>query len=55
MPFVSGYPDSVQEAMQSSCSAQWKDAMKDANESLNANKTWELVNLPAGAKAVKSK
>ena len=55
MQFVSGDPDSVIEAMQSNCSAQWKDAMKDEYESLNANKTWKLVNLPADAKAVRSK
>ena len=52
MQFVSGDPDSVSEAMQSNCSAQWKAAKTEEFESLNANKTWQLQ---AGAIVFKSK
>ena len=55
MLLVSGDPYSMQEAMQPICSIQRKTPMKEEFEFLNANKTWEIVNLPAGAKSVKSK
>ncbi|KAK8936753.1 hypothetical protein KSP39_PZI011993 [Platanthera zijinensis] len=48
-------PRSFKEAIESNESSQWMAAMEEEIESLHKNKTWELVYLPKGAKAISSK
>lgn len=48
-------PVTIKEAMSSSNSAEWKDAMSDEMNSLMENQTWTLVNLPNGKKPLKTK
>ncbi|POM59444.1 Retrotransposon Tca5 Polyprotein [Phytophthora palmivora] len=43
-------PQSVQEALNSPDSAQWKEAMEKEYVDLMRNNTWELVELPKGKK-----
>ena len=45
-------PSSLQEALNSKHSAQWKTAADSEYQSLIENKTWELVKLPVNRKAV---
>ena len=45
-------PSTFQEAIQSSESKRWKGAMEEEMKSLHKNKTWELVQLPKGKKAI---
>jgi len=46
---------SYAEAMGSTNADSWEEACKYEIATLDKNKTWELVNLPAGCKAVKLK
>ena len=42
-------PNSVGDALQEKC---WRDAMVTEMESIQANRTWELADLPKGHKAI---
>lgn len=44
-----------QEACKVEHSKEWKKAMEEEMNSLQENKTWELVNLPKGRKALQNK
>lgn len=48
-------PETYEAALRSVNSAAWKGAMDREMASLRENSTWELVELPAGAKAIPSK
>ncbi|GJW81958.1 retrotransposon protein, putative, ty1-copia subclass [Tanacetum coccineum] len=48
-------PLTYQEAVACEDSSKWKAAMKEEMDSLRKNKTWELVDPPAGQKLVSSK
>ena len=48
-------PQSVREAMQGPHSEKWKRAMESEMDSLKENGVYEIVDRPAGKKAVKSK
>lgn len=48
-------PLSYQEAIQSGDKANWMRAMNDEYKSLMASRTWSLVQLPPGCKAIGSK
>lgn len=48
-------PFSVDQAMSRHDAVDWKNAMQDEISSLMENKTWSLVDLPSGRKAIKSK
>eukprot|EP00873_Tetraselmis_striata_P004193 jgi/Tetstr1/424457/TSEL_014986.t1 len=50
-----GDPLTYTEAMNSSLAAWWLEAMHQEYNSLDSRRTWELVVLPGGRKAVKSK
>lgn len=50
-----GEPSTLQEAMSSSDASQWMAAMQEEMEALHKNKTWELVPLPQGRKAIGNK
>ncbi|KAK8934281.1 hypothetical protein KSP39_PZI015017 [Platanthera zijinensis] len=52
---ISSDPKSYKEAIESKESSQWMAAIEEEIESLHKNKTWELVYLPKGAKAISSK
>lgn len=52
---VEGDPSSYEEAIRGSESDLWKAAMQEEYDSLMKNKTWNLVELPAGRKAIGSK
>ncbi|GKV08527.1 hypothetical protein SLEP1_g20144 [Rubroshorea leprosula] len=49
---VDGEPLSFQEALTSSDSDFWKEAINDEMDSLISNKTWKLVDLPPGCKTI---
>jgi hypothetical protein len=53
--YVGRDPASYAEAMRSTNADSWEEACQYEIDALNKNKTWELVNLPAGHKAVKLK
>ena len=53
--YVGRDPVPYTEAMRSTNADSWKEACQYEIDALNKNKTWELVDLPAGCKAVKSK
>jgi Reverse transcriptase (RNA-dependent DNA polymerase) len=53
--YVGRDPASYAEAMQSDNTTEWTDACQYEIDALSKNNTWELVDLPAGRKAVKSK
>ena len=53
--YVGRDPASYAEAMRSTNADSWEEACQYEIDALNKNKTWELVNLPAGRKAVKLK
>ena len=53
--YVGRDPASYAEAMRSTNADSWEEVCQYEIDVLNKNKTWELVNLPAGRKAVKSK
>ena len=48
-------PINVKEAVNSEDGDLWKKAMDDEMDSLDKNEAWNLVQLPAGRKAVGSK
>ena len=48
-------PQTFHEAMTSSESPLWKEAIKSEIDSILQNLTWELVDLPPGSKALESK
>ena len=45
-------PTTIQEAKSSDHAAEWKVATDSEYNSLIENKTWKLVELPAGRKAI---
>lgn len=53
--FVTGEPTTVDEALLCDNANKWILAMKEEHTSLIENKTWTLVNLPAGKKAIRCK
>ena len=53
--YVGRDPASYAEAMRSTNVDSWEEACEYEINALNKNKTWELVDLPASRKAVKSK
>eukprot|EP00253_Pinus_taeda_P032969 PITA_32969 len=48
-------PNCFQEACKVEHDEEWKKAMEEEMNSLMENKTWELVNLPKGRKALQNK
>ncbi|KOM25686.1 hypothetical protein LR48_Vigan153s000800 [Vigna angularis] len=50
-----GEPSTFQAALRSSDVSQWMTAMHEEIEALHRNKTWELVELPKGRKAIGNK
>lgn len=50
-----GEPECYDEALQDENSSKWELAMKDDMDSLLGNQTWELIELPAGKKALHNK
>ena len=50
-----GEPSTFQEAVNGSDASQWMMAMQEEMEALHRNKTWELVELPEGRKAIGNK
>jgi hypothetical protein len=53
--YDSSDPVTVQDAISRQDSEEWKHAMRKELESQKENKVWELVDMPAGAKVVRSK
>ena len=53
--YVGRDPTTYMEAMKSNYSAEWTDACQYEINALSKNQTWDLVDLPPGRKAVKSK
>lgn len=51
-PVIQEEPKTFKEAMASSQRNQWKQAMAEELDSINSNETWDLVDLPAGRRAV---
>lgn len=52
---INDEPLSVSEALASCEKQQWQQAMADEFQSLISNKTWDLVKLPDGCKAITNK
>jgi len=50
-----GEPDSFEEAIDDEHKEKWIEAMQDEMKSLHENKTFELVKLPKGKRALKNK
>lgn len=50
-----GEPSCFQEACQDEHSKEWQKAMEDEMDSLQENRTWELVKLPKKRKALRNK
>ena len=48
-------PECFVEAMQNEAKVKWELAMKEEMNSLKQNKTWDLVKLPVGKKALFNK
>lgn len=48
-------PKSIAEALKCEDASEWQDAMKSELESIEANETWDLTELPPGRKAIGSK
>ena len=48
-------PETVEEALSSSCAEQWKEAMQEEISSLEANETWKLVSHPNDTKVLPCK
>ena len=53
--YVGRDPVTYTEALKSKDVDEWQKACQNKIDALHRNDTWELVNLPAGCKAVKSK
>ena len=49
---MEGDPTSYEEAMRSSHSSKWYEAMEDEMRSMNANQVWKLEKIPKKAKIV---
>ncbi|KAG5549866.1 hypothetical protein RHGRI_014986 [Rhododendron griersonianum] len=52
---VDGEPESYQEALEHDKKGEWAKAMEDEMKSLLENRTYDLVKLPKGKKALKNK
>ncbi|CAN1822894.1 Retrovirus-related Pol polyprotein from transposon TNT 1-94, partial [Linum perenne] len=52
LPTIEGVPNSLREAVQSPEHVKWQEAMKEEMKSLEKNKTWSLVPLPSGKRAI---
>jgi hypothetical protein len=50
-----GEPESYEEAMQVNTKRKWEQGMKEEMDSLVNNETWDLVQLPAGKRALQNK
>ena len=48
-------PQRIEEALEGDCSVEWKQATNAEYASLMSNDTWELVELPSGRQAIRSK
>ncbi|XP_059226069.1 potassium voltage-gated channel subfamily H member 8 isoform X2 [Stomoxys calcitrans] len=55
LEFVSNDPTNLSEAIFSPYSEEWKQAMKEEYDTLIANKTWILTDLPSDKKAIPAK
>jgi hypothetical protein len=51
----SGEPECYEEAMQVDTKKKWEQGMKEEMDSLANNQTWDLVQLPAGKRALQNK
>jgi hypothetical protein len=51
----SGEPESYEEAMQVDTKRKWEQGMKEEMDSLVNNQTWDLVQFPAGKRALQNK
>jgi hypothetical protein len=51
----SGEPECYEEAMQVNTKKKWEQGMKEEMDSLENNQTWDLVQLPAGKRALQNK
>jgi hypothetical protein len=49
---MEGDPASFEEAMRSTHSSKWLDAMEDEMRSMSVNKVWDLEEISKGAKTV---
>ena len=49
---MEGDPTWFEEALRSSHSSEWLDAMKDEMKSMSTNDVWDLEEIPKGAKTV---
>jgi hypothetical protein len=49
---MEGDPTSYEEAMISSHSSKWLEAMKDEIKSMSSNGVWDLEEIPKGTKTV---
>ena len=52
---LEGEPQTYKEAVNSTESLMWKEAIKSEIDSILHNHTWELVDLPSGCKPLSSK
>ena len=52
---ANGDPENYAEAMESEDHDSWMQAMMEEMESLEKNQTWQLVDLPEGARPIGSK
>jgi hypothetical protein len=50
-----GEPECHEEAMQVDTKKKWEQGMKEEMDSLVNKKTWELVHLPVGKRALQNK
>ncbi len=50
-----GEPQSFDEAVSGRMKNEWQDAMREEMDSLEQNATYELIELPAGRRALKNK
>ena len=55
MDSVGELPETFKSAMESSDAVKWKEACDSEMESLRKTKTWDLVPLPKGRKAIGSR
>jgi hypothetical protein len=51
----SGEPECYEEAMQVNTKKKWEQGMKEEMDSLANNQTWDLVQFPAGKRALQNK